>query len=201
MFNLHTMAEQLIHMLASLPAGANIDPKQYRGELIIQMTGPEIVYTAPDGDDTGAEDGPDGESTTECDYLMYQFPDRSIIWHVRSPKCDYLQLRGIYGMEFRHSQYIAAGQPVCMIEQPKPQHDPILDKGVEHLDINVRTQNCLIHAGGIHYIGQLLPLTKNDLLKIPNLGRKSVDQLIEQMAAQGLQLGTDVGNWKVPQHR
>lgn len=200
MYSIHSMAEQLIHILASMPAGASIDPKQYRGELIVQMTGPEIVYTAPDGDDTGTEDGPDGESTTMCDYLMYQFPDRSIIWHVRSPKAEYLQLRGMYGGEFRQSNYIAAGQKVTFIEQPKPQYDPILDQGVEHLDINVRTQNCLIHAGGVRYIGQLLPLSKNDLLKIPNLGRKSVAELIDLMAAKGLQLETNVGAWQPPQY-
>lgn len=198
MFSIHSMAEQLIHILASLPAGADINPEKYNGIKIVEMTGPEIV---DQNDDGAVEQGPENGLTQVCDYLLYQFPDRSLIWHVRAPCNEYLQLRGIYGGEFRQSNYIAAGNKVTFIEQPKPEYDAILDQGVEHLDINVRTQNCLIHAGGIRYIGELLPYSKNDLLKIPNLGRKSIDILLEQMAAKGLQPGTDVGGWKAPQNR
>jgi len=58
---------------------------------------------------------------------------------------------------------------------------------VEELELTVRTSNCLREAK-IFTIGQLQQWTEDELLRLPNLGRKSLKELIEQLQARGLKL-------------
>ncbi len=74
------------------------------------------------------------------------------------------------------------------------QVDPILLRPVEDLDLTVRSANCL-KAEQINYIGDLVQRTENELLKTPNLGRKSLNEIKEVLAARGLQLGTKLDSW------
>lgn len=75
-----------------------------------------------------------------------------------------------------------------------PQIDPILLRPVDDLELTVRSANCL-KAENIYYIGDLIQRHENDLLKAPNLGRKSLNEIKDILATKGLSLGMKVENW------
>jgi DNA-directed RNA polymerase subunit alpha len=75
-----------------------------------------------------------------------------------------------------------------------PQMDPILMRPVDDLELTVRSANCL-KAENIYYIGDLIQRTENELLKTPNLGRKSLNEIKEVLATRGLTLGMRLENW------
>jgi DNA-directed RNA polymerase subunit alpha len=72
--------------------------------------------------------------------------------------------------------------------------DPILLRPVDELELTVRSANCL-KAENIYYIGDLIQRTENELLKTPNLGRKSLNEIKEVLASRGLTLGMKLDNW------
>jgi len=78
--------------------------------------------------------------------------------------------------------------------QQAPQIDPILLRPVDDLELTVRSANCL-KAENIHYIGDLIQRNESDLLKAPNLGRKSLNEIKDILNAKGLSLGMSVDNW------
>ena len=65
--------------------------------------------------------------------------------------------------------------------------ESIVFDGIEQLNLTVRTERCL-KAEYIHTISQLLDCTKDRILKTPNLGRKSVNEIIEKLAERGYKL-------------
>ena len=75
-----------------------------------------------------------------------------------------------------------------------PPVDPILMRPVDDLELTVRSANCL-KAENIYYIGDLIQRTENELLKTPNLGRKSLNEIKEVLASRGLTLGMKLENW------
>ncbi|MBN9695162.1 MAG: DNA-directed RNA polymerase subunit alpha [Zoogloea sp.] len=86
------------------------------------------------------------------------------------------------------------GTPTA-IEAPKaPAIDPILLRPVDDLELTVRSANCL-KAENIYYIGDLIQRTETELLKTPNLGRKSLNEIKEVLASRGLTLGMKLENW------
>jgi DNA-directed RNA polymerase subunit alpha len=72
--------------------------------------------------------------------------------------------------------------------------DPILLRPVDELELTVRSANCL-KAENIFYIGDLIQRTENELLKTPNLGRKSLNEIKEVLASRGLTLGMKLEGW------
>ena len=76
----------------------------------------------------------------------------------------------------------------------RPQIDPLLMRPVDDLELTVRSANCL-KAENIYYIGDLIQRTENELLKTPNLGRKSLNEIKEVLASRGLTLGMKLENW------
>ena len=74
------------------------------------------------------------------------------------------------------------------------QFDPILLRPVDELELTVRSANCL-KAENIYYIGDLIQRTENELLKTPNLGRKSLNEIKEVLASRGLTLGMKLEAW------
>lgn len=78
--------------------------------------------------------------------------------------------------------------------QSTAQFDPILLRPVDELELTVRSANCL-KAENIYYIGDLIQRTETELLKTPNLGRKSLNEIKEVLASRGLTLGARLENW------
>ncbi|MBO5659146.1 MAG: DNA-directed RNA polymerase subunit alpha [Duodenibacillus sp.] len=85
-------------------------------------------------------------------------------------------------------------EPPTQVEDAPPPLDPILMRPVDDLELTVRSANCL-KAENIYYIGDLIQRTENELLKTPNLGRKSLNEIKEVLAAHGLTLGMRLENW------
>jgi len=71
---------------------------------------------------------------------------------------------------------------------------PVLLRPVDDLELTVRSANCL-KAENIYYIGDLIQRTENELLKTPNLGRKSLNEIKDVLASRGLTLGVKLENW------
>ena len=79
-------------------------------------------------------------------------------------------------------------------QRSSQQFDPILLRPVDELELTVRSANCL-KAENIYYIGDLIQRTENELLKTPNLGRKSLNEIKEVLASRGLTLGMRLESW------
>lgn len=86
------------------------------------------------------------------------------------------------------------GTPVEEEEEKAPPVDPILLRPVDDLELTVRSANCL-KAEDIYYIGDLIQRTETELLKTPNLGRKSLNEIKEVLASKGLTLGSKLEAW------
>jgi DNA-directed RNA polymerase subunit alpha len=85
-------------------------------------------------------------------------------------------------------------------EQPQAAEsdvDPILLRPVDDLELTVRSANCL-KAESIYYIGDLIQRTEVELLKTPNLGKKSLTEIKDVLATRGLSLGMRLENWPPP---
>ena len=72
--------------------------------------------------------------------------------------------------------------------------DPILLRSVDDLELTVRSANCL-KAESIYYIGDLVQRTEVELLKTPNLGKKSLTEIKDVLASRELSLGLRLENW------
>lgn len=72
--------------------------------------------------------------------------------------------------------------------------DPILLRSIEELELTVRSTNCL-KAESIFLIGDLIHRSEFDLLKTPNLGKKSLNEIKDVLASKNLSLGMNVDNW------
>ena len=72
--------------------------------------------------------------------------------------------------------------------------DPILLRPVDDLELTVRSANCL-KAENIYYIGDLVQRTEVELLKTPNLGKKSLTEIKDVLASRGLSLGMRLDSW------
>src|SRR5699024_3627718 len=79
-------------------------------------------------------------------------------------------------------------------EKDTSEVDPALLKPVEDLELTVRSTNCL-KAEDIHYVGDLVQRTEHELMRTPNLGKKSLTEISTVLAEHGLSLGMTVDNW------
>jgi DNA-directed RNA polymerase subunit alpha len=96
----------------------------------------------------------------------------------------FTQLEGQGMMDFQGS----------MPKDEGPEPAPILMRPVDELELTVRSANCL-KAENIYYIGDLVQRSETELLKTPNLGRKSLNEIKEVLASRGLTLGTRLEGW------
>ena len=81
-----------------------------------------------------------------------------------------------------------------IVEEKEDEIDPILIRPVDDLELTVRSANCL-KAENIYYIGDLIQRTEVELLKTPNLGKKSLTEIKDVLASRGLSLGMRLENW------
>ena len=89
------------------------------------------------------------------------------------------------------------GNAEPQVQPENSEVDPILLRPVDELELTVRSANCL-KAESIYYIGDLIQKTENDLLRTPNLGKKSLTEIKGVLASQGLSLGARLENWPPP---
>lgn len=83
---------------------------------------------------------------------------------------------------------------VAAPEEEENEFDPIFLQPVDDLELTVRSANCL-KAEQIYYIGDLVQRAEPHLLKTPNLGKKSLQEIKDVLAQRGLSLGTKLENW------
>jgi DNA-directed RNA polymerase subunit alpha len=88
--------------------------------------------------------------------------------------------------DFRPSQSTSTPVPIGV--------DPVLMRPIDDLELTVRSANCL-KAENIYYIGDLIQRTEVELLKTPNLGKKSLTEIKEVLGQRGLSLGMRLENW------
>ena len=72
--------------------------------------------------------------------------------------------------------------------------NPLLVKKVDDLELSVRSQNCLKNEG-IFYLGDLVKRTENDMLRTPNFGRKSLNEIKAILQTMDLNFGMEIDNW------
>ncbi len=95
------------------------------------------------------------------------------------------QLHAFVDMKFEES---------CLDNNVRNDFDPILLRPVDDLELTVRSANCL-KAENIYYIGDLVQKSENELLKTPNLGKKSLTEIKDVLASRSLSLGMKLENW------
>jgi len=86
------------------------------------------------------------------------------------------------------------GKEEVKAESQETDVDPILLRPVDDLELTVRSANCL-KAESIYFIGDLIQRTEVELLKTPNLGKKSLTEIKDVLASRGLSLGMRLENW------
>ncbi len=89
------------------------------------------------------------------------------------------------------------GQDEATSTTAETQVEPILLRPVDELELTVRSANCL-KAENINYIGDLVQRTEVELLRTPNLGKKSLTEIKEVLESHGLSLGMRIENWPPP---
>ncbi|MDH4029624.1 MAG: DNA-directed RNA polymerase subunit alpha [Chromatiales bacterium] len=92
------------------------------------------------------------------------------------------------------------GQAESLAASAESQIDPILLRPVDELELTVRSANCL-KAENINYIGDLVQRTEVELLRTPNLGKKSLTEIKQVLESHGLTLGMRLENWPPPSLR
>jgi DNA-directed RNA polymerase subunit alpha len=86
------------------------------------------------------------------------------------------------------------GESLSEPEEKEDEIDPILLRPVDDLELTVRSANCL-KAENLYYIGDLIQRTEAELLKTPNLGKKSLTEIKDVLASKGLSMGMRLENW------
>ena len=98
------------------------------------------------------------------------------------------QLTIFVGLEAEETVAVAGG---------KKDLSPILFRPIDELELGVRSTNCL-KAENIYYIGDLVQRTETQLMKTPNLGKKSLNEIKEALKGHDLDLGMKLDNWSSP---
>jgi len=89
------------------------------------------------------------------------------------------------------SDTIGAGSTV--VEKEPTQQSKVLDMTIEELDLSVRSFNCLKRAN-INTVGDLISKTEDEMIKVRNLGHKSLEEVVHKLAMMGLSLASDENN-------
>jgi len=102
------------------------------------------------------------------------------------------QLLVFAGLE--HMPDIQGSQAKLVKPKEEPEVDPMFLELVDNLELTVRSANCLKHLD-INYLGDLVQFSEGELLRTPNLGKKSLTEIRELLDARGLRLGMVIENW------
>ena len=88
-------------------------------------------------------------------------------------------------------------EAAATVEEPQEVINPMLLKPIDELDLTVRSANCL-KAENVYFIGDLVQRTETELMKTPNLGKKSLNEIKEVLEGHGLGLGMELDSWTPP---
>ena len=80
-----------------------------------------------------------------------------------------------------------------MVERETAQRDKVLEMTIEELDLSVRSFNCLKRAN-INTVEDLISKTEDEMMKVRNLGRKSLEEVIHKLDMMGLSLSSEENN-------
>jgi len=84
----------------------------------------------------------------------------------------------------------SVGNMPTVVEKAEARHDKVLEMTIEELDLSVRSFNCLKRAN-INYVADLVSKTEDEMIKVRNLGRKSLEEVIHKLDMMGLSLASD----------
>ncbi len=87
----------------------------------------------------------------------------------------------------------SVGRSTTVVEKPETQRDKVLEMTIEELDLSVRSFNCLKRAN-INTVQDLTEKTEDEMMKVRNLGRKSLEEVINKLALMGLSLKSEDNN-------
>jgi len=129
------------------------------------------------------------EQRTDLDKLIVEIETNGTI----DPEAAIRQAAGL--LQDQLSVFVdLSGNAEEMPSKPETEIDPILLGPVDDLELTVRSANCL-KAESIYYVGDLIQRTEVELLKTPNLGKKSLTEIKDVLASRGLSLGMRLENW------
>jgi DNA-directed RNA polymerase subunit alpha len=136
------------------------------------------------------------EQKTDLDKLVLEVETNGVISPeeaVRSASKILIEQMLVFaGLEHMPNTEAAGSKLVKTKEDPEV--DPVFLELVDNLELTVRSANCLKHLD-INYIGDLVQKSENELLKTPNLGKKSLTEIKELLEVRGLRLGMAIDNW------
>ena len=129
------------------------------------------------------------EKRTDLDKLIIDLETNGTLNPEEAIRCaaTILQHQLVAFVDLKHEEYHSSSGQEDKI-------DPLLLRPVDDLELTVRAANCL-KAESIYYIGDLVERSENDLLKTPNLGRKSLIEIKSVLAQNGLSLGMNIKGW------
>ncbi len=130
------------------------------------------------------------EQRTDLDKLVMEIETNGVI----EPEEAIRFAAGL--MQDQLSVFVAleGGDEQIETDGAEPDVDPVLLRPIDDLELTVRSANCL-KAESIHYVGDLVQRTEVELLKTPNLGKKSLTEIKEVLASHGLSLGMRLDEW------
>ena len=132
------------------------------------------------------------EQRTDLDKLVVDIETNGTI----DPEAAVRQAAGL--LQDQLSVFVdLSGKEELAPSKPESAIDPILLGPVDDLELTVRSANCL-KAESIYYVGDLIQRTEVELLKTPNLGKKSLTEIKDVLATRGLSLGMRLENWPPP---
>lgn len=192
------------HVIAHLSEGAKVNMRLK----IVKGRGYEAADTRESAEETRGV----GRLQVDATYT----PVRKVAYHVESARVEQrtdldrlvidLETNGTIDPEdaIRKAATILQQQLAIFVDlerekEPEPTEekediDPILLRPVDDLELTVRSANCL-KAENVYYIGDLVQRTEVELLKTPNLGKKSLTEIKDVLADKGLSLGMRLENW------
>ncbi len=136
------------------------------------------------------------EQQTDLDKLILEVESNGVISPeeaIRSAsKILIEQVLVFAGLEHMPETETVASKLIPIKEEPEV--DPIFLELVDNLELTVRSANCLKHLN-INYLGDLVTFSESELLRTPNLGKKSLTEVKELLDARNLRLGMTLENW------
>jgi DNA-directed RNA polymerase subunit alpha len=138
------------------------------------------------------------EQKTDLDKLIFEIETNGVISPEESvraaSKLLIEQLLVFAGLEHMPEPEKISHKLDTPVVQEEPMINPVFLELIDNLEMTVRSANCLKHLN-INYIGDLVSIAENELLRTPNLGKKSLTEIKELLQERGLSLGMKLDNW------